>query len=340
MNETLSTVLREHADGDVHIERLLGAVHAGVRRRRQRRLAVVCGAAVLVTASVTVTAAAPGPDLGTVVSAPPLDAHPRPPQVVNSPAAITRPEVLGSDPSLFHLDLTGLAGLNGWVNLAWSSRAGYEDLTVSLGPYSFVQVAAARDKENLAQPTVATWEVMMGGQPVEAISTGRSFAVRWEPRPGIWAQVEATDSIQQAIDVAEQVRLDRVFRCAVPFRLTGLAEARLRKCDTDFRADGLRPWAQAWLTLGPGDTEYQVAVSSVDDGSVVPNDTVAGRPVEFTAASDGTPLTFRFAYDGRIAYFWAFSKEPDVAPLRSLVAAFVPVAGDDPAVWPSSPLVR
>jgi hypothetical protein len=31
MNDTIAEVLRDHADDDVHIERLLGAVHAGAR---------------------------------------------------------------------------------------------------------------------------------------------------------------------------------------------------------------------------------------------------------------------------------------------------------------------
>ena len=55
MNETISAVLREHADGDIHIERLLGAVHAGARRRRRHRLTLAGGALVVVAASVVVT---------------------------------------------------------------------------------------------------------------------------------------------------------------------------------------------------------------------------------------------------------------------------------------------
>jgi hypothetical protein len=52
MNETISAALRDHADGDIHIERLLSAVHAGARRQRRRRLAPAGGAVVALVAMV------------------------------------------------------------------------------------------------------------------------------------------------------------------------------------------------------------------------------------------------------------------------------------------------
>ena len=117
MNETISAALRDHADGDIHIERLLGAVHAGARRRRQRRVAVVGAALAVVVVLASVSAATPVPR-STPVGGPVLT---RPPLVAATSAADS-PEVLGADPTLFHLDLVGLTD---WRALAWSVRPGH-----------------------------------------------------------------------------------------------------------------------------------------------------------------------------------------------------------------------
>lgn len=339
MNETISAVLHEHAGGDIRVEALLDAVHTGARRRRQRRLARLGGAAVLgvVTATVIVTARVPSPAPPVEVGAPPV-AFPRPPSAPLAPTLARRPEVLGSDPALFHLDVSGLAGITDFSGVSWSSQTGHEELAVVKQADDLVRIAVDRQRDRLDVHTVATWPVRVGDQAAEATSTGRSFAVRWQPLPGVWALVEATESIQLAIDLAERLRLDHVFRCAVPFRLVGLASARVVRCGTYLPADGTRGWGQAWVRLGTSHAEYQVAIAN-DDAPVVPNDTVGGRPVQVTQASGSRPFEVRYAYDGRVAYVWVWPDGPvDPSAVASIVAAFTPVSGDDPRAWPDSPL--
>jgi len=109
MNETISAALRDHADGDIHIERLLGAVHAGARRRRQRRVAVVGAALAVVVVLASVTAATPVPR-STPVGGP---APTRPPLVAGTSAADS-PAVLGADPALFHSTSSGSPSGGHW----------------------------------------------------------------------------------------------------------------------------------------------------------------------------------------------------------------------------------
>src|SRR5206468_2278431 len=60
MTDTISAVLREHAEGDIHIERLLGAVRTGALRRRRRRTVLTSGVTMLALLLVAVAGATPG----------------------------------------------------------------------------------------------------------------------------------------------------------------------------------------------------------------------------------------------------------------------------------------
>src|SRR5690348_13557723 len=118
MNDTIADVLREHADDDVHIERLLGAVHAGVRRRRHRRAALTGTTLIAVAAAAGLTAAVPEPN--TVSPGVEQDvALARPPLVTGQSSAVAAPHVLGENRSLFHLDVTGSTAPDSWLALSW-----------------------------------------------------------------------------------------------------------------------------------------------------------------------------------------------------------------------------
>jgi hypothetical protein len=336
MNETISTALRDHADGDIHIERLLSAVHAGARRRRQRRLALACGA-VVVAALVGVTGAVSTRQPATIAG-PALEAAiPRPPHVERVPAAADAPEVLGADPSLFHLDLTGLTG---WTYLSWSSRRGHEELAVTMESGDQVLIEADRDRGRLRRRDGRTWAVTVGGKPAEAVAAGASHMIRWQPVPGIWAQVDAIGDVDMAIGFAENLWLDRVYRCAVPFRLDRVTSVRMIKCETYYTADeDTDRWTAAggvWFTIGDGGPEYQVAVGKSEQPIVV-NDTIEGRAVEVVEPTGNKTLEIRYPYDGRTAYFWAFYGPVDPGVVRSLVAGFSPITDEDQHAWPRTP---
>lgn len=340
MNETILAVLRENADGDIHIETLLRAVHTGARRQRRRRqvMASAAVAVVVVAALVGVSGATAGRRPATSAGPAPQATMPRPPRVVGAPTAADSPAVLGVSPSLFHLDLTDLPG---WRELSWDSRPGHEEMAVTTQSGERVEIEADRDREGLRPQLGTPRPVPVGGKLGEvagSTSAPGSHLIRWQPVPGIWAQVDATGSVAFAIGIAEKLRLDRVHRCAVPFRLQGMASVRMTKCTTYYTNDGAGGgWTASggvWFRNGQGSPEYQVAVGDADQPNAV-NDTIDGRPVAVTL--DVTPPEIRYSYAGRTVHFWAFSGAVDEEFFRSLVSAFDPVVVADQETWPSDP---
>jgi hypothetical protein len=348
MTDMISSTLRDRADGDIHIELLLAAVHTGVRRRRRRGLAAAA-CAVVTAAALT---AAGGVTFFRTHEAPPGVAEsadiPRPPLVEDAPVATFTPTVIGSDPTLFHLDVTGL---DDWANLAWSSRTGLEDLrgfSADAGGEFLVEVAQERDR--LSGQAGEIGYATVNGLAAEAVRVttqapgvpnspnGRS-ALRWEAVPGVWVQVVVPAGLDVAMRIAERVRLDRTFRCAVPFRLTGLdTKVRVVKCDTWFF--GATALGGVYLNNGPQNyenyTEYYVAVGKPDTAPV-PNETIGGRAVTSEAPAGSSPRIL-YPYDGGVGYFYSFFTTLDDPFLRSLVPAFQPVKDTDPRGWPRSPL--
>jgi hypothetical protein len=342
MDEMIATALRERAEGDVHVERLLGAVRAGVKRQRRRRFALGCGAAaaVVTLAGVAGVVALPGRQPGARTGAPVEAGLPRPPSAGAVPTAVESPEVLASDPGLFHLDLIDLSG---WRWVAWSATRSFEELSAEASESGgSVHILAARDQVWLGEwDSAAAVKTTVGGLPAETAERFGGHVVRWQPRPGAWVQVQASGPPDIAVLVAEKVRLDRVYRCAVPFRLAGPAVPPTVKCGTDFvlEDDGVTATAAGtvWLRQSAGGTEYQVAVGRSNPATVV-DDTIEGRAVQVVEppADGSAPPEIRYPYDGRTAYFWQFGAGPP-AVLRALVAAFVPVPGRDPNAWPGTP---
>jgi hypothetical protein len=339
MNE-ITTVLHEHAEGDEHIEDLLVAVRAGARRRRHRRVVVACGAAVLSVAALIGTTTALGSRGGTPPATQPSAALPRPP-AIDRPTAPERPEVIGSDPTLFHLDVVDLPG---WEILTWTGTgSGYETLFATspqLG--GEVTVEVSRDPERLTQRGGVTGSTMVWGHSAETTDLGSRHMVRWQPVPGLWAQVRAggADGVA-ALTVAESVRLDRVFRCAVPFRLVGLDGMRLTRCDTYFHVlpDGTTPpWGQAWLRVADDtEAEYQVASArTVPAGSTAPSPRVTGVAVPQASPSPAQQGWELPVGDSTTVYFWGFGAADD-AVLRALIQAVRPIEDPDVATWPTGP---
>jgi len=341
MDDMIATALRERAEGDIHVEQLLDAVRTGARRRQRRRFAVGFGAAAAVVALLAGAGMAALPDRRPDGRAaqPGQVPLPRPPAVVGAPTAADRPEVLGSGSGLFHLDISGTP--IGWRYVAWAATRGFEELTLEAAETGGdVRVVAARDLIWLGELGPGAAPATVDGLPAETVEWGGSHAVRWQPRPGIWAQVWGNGEPEIAIAVAERLRFDKVYRCAVPFRLAGYAEPALNKCSTDMvlDEDGLSATTAGtvWLTPVTGGPEYQVSVGRSRTDTVL-NDTISGREVQVKPASAGgsAPPEIRYPFDGRTAYFWQFGAGPAEA-FRALVAAFTPVPGNDPNDWPAT----
>jgi hypothetical protein len=352
MTEMIAAALRDKAEGDIHVERLLSAVHTGVRRRRRRNL---LGTACAVVA-VAVLAAGGGVVSSMTRGAPVRPASvgdiARPPRVDGAPVASFTPSSLGSDPTLFHLDLTGLSG---WGILRWSSRAGYEDLrgfSADAGGEFYIEASQIRDKLSGQGGEISPTEV--NGLPAEAVritmpaggfSRGEprgTSAVRWEAVPDLWVQVVVPGGPEVAIRIAERVRLDRTYRCAVPFRLSGLGDkVRVIKCETWF--SGGQALGGVWLNKGAQTvdyTEYYVGIGRAEP-TKQPTESIDGRAVAVFPAETGVigaTARIEYPYGGGVGYFFSYYTTTDDPFLRSLVTAFQPITDPDVNTWPRSPL--
>jgi hypothetical protein len=342
MSDPISTVLHDHAEGDVHVERLINAVHAGARRHRQRRLAAVGSAVIVVAALVGITGAMSSRQASAPVADPAPDAAtlPRPPSVVGAPTAARSPGVLGSDLSLFHLDLTGLTG---WSSVTWAVRTGHEELTVWRPSGGKIQVDVDRSADRLGPVTGETWPTTVNARPATGFAaTGAPDAVRWQPVPGVWAQVQSSEGFRSAADVAAALRLNHVYRCAVPFRLTGLTGVRLIKCESTYADDpatgGWTPTGGVWLKSGTGLAEYYLAMGR-SDRPFVANATIGGRQVQVVEPDNGSEARFEafFPSSWRFGYVFVFYDPVDQGVVAALVAGFTPVEGQEMTAWPNAP---
>jgi hypothetical protein len=360
MTNLISATLRDRAEGDIHIERLLSAVHTGARRRRQRRLTMSACAVVAVAALAAAGSVATSGTRDAPASPAPGADIPRPAVVEGSAVASFTPTVLGSDPTLFHLDVTGL---DGWGAVQWSSRTAYEEIsgmaTETGGQFS---IEASQTRQQLPGLAGEITPTEVKGLPAEAVRATPAVdgsvtypprgnhAVRWEAVPGIWVQVVVMAGPEAAMRIAERVRLDRTFRCALPFRLTGLGDqVRMIKCDVWFT--GVYRLGGAYLTNAPTDGDYREYYVGVGrpERDPVPNETIGGRAVRVEpgdatppgtrpGARDLTNASIEYPYESRVAYFYPFFTTVDDPFLRSLVPAFEPVTDPDPRAWPQSPL--
>ncbi|GIJ43199.1 hypothetical protein Val02_00850 [Virgisporangium aliadipatigenens] len=264
--------------------------------------------------------------------------------------AIEAPEVVGSDPTLFHLDV---ADLRGWSSVAWSSgRNGHEELVAETSEGGEVRIELSRDPQTLAQRGGVTGSAMVWGNTAETTDYGDRHMVRWQPAPGLWAQVRSGVDAADALRIAESVRLDRVFRCAVPFRLVGFEATTLVKCATHFTvlyARGspkptvlpiaLGPWGEVWLSIG-GDpqTEYQVAMTQAQvAASGMPAQRITRVPARMTPPPSPAKAGWEVPAGEATAYVWGFGA-PDEAVMTALVGAIRPVDDVlDMESWPTGP---
>jgi hypothetical protein len=166
--------------------------------------------------------------------------------------------------------------------------------------------------------------------------------IRWQPVAGTWAQVfdsfaddpgtnGETDKAQ-LLDAVAAVRFDRVYRCAVNFRLTWMPpNATVTSCVFN---GGERP--SATVHLSSGAASFLVSVTSgpgLNVKPVRPNSDYSGTPMEYSDAGRVRLL----AGDRMVTV-----EQLDVQLARSdalhLAAAVEPITTTDPAGWPSDPL--
>lgn len=357
VDETIKTTMRDRAEGSVHVEELLdGARRRGTRRRTVRRALAVAGVgamAIVVAGAVTTLPLKSGrsadtgaPTAGNVVA----QGEPgRPPVAAGSPALGDGGKPGGG---LFHLDVTSPAPDRG--GFSWRSGAGWEQLEFSTGSGDGFRAAIGDSEATLDTAQKAFGDELPGaeapqpttvdGKPATFISSGtdaqeaRWGYVRWQPFPGVWAQLFSTfDPTGGSLDTdrdtlvkaTRELRFDRVYRCAVNFTVTWVpAGATVTGCAF---SGGTRPMARSYLTLA--DKKFSIFVTKVS----------TEKPVRANTEYAGIALEYQESRVRRAVGDREVSIDQETDPLvrddaLRLAASVEPIASQNPADWPATPL--
>ncbi|MFI2646194.1 hypothetical protein [Micromonospora fulviviridis] len=302
LDQRITSVLRERAEGETDTHRLLRESRA-LGRRRQVRRRVAAGTA-LALVGVVGFAGVTGTDVGGLsgrlpwAAATPDVAAPLPPRADGVPGAAQRPDLVGTDTTVLHLGVdTRKARYLGW---AVYGSAQVESIRMSVGGGRPVLIEVSRSAQEVD-------ELLLNGLPAEQAAIPVTFdgAVRqfrngagglvkgWQPVPGLYARASMLGdadrgTLAKAVDA---LRWGEARRCDAPLRLGVLPQgARLSACSVDATAfpRGLHveltlyraPSATMWVRLQYGS---QIAVDRADS-----NRTVGGRPAYLYP--DGTKL--------------------------------------------------
>ncbi len=348
--EGIVTALRERAEGEVDVRGLLdGATARGVRRQRMRRRMRAAGGGLVALAvaggllmASTRWEGARGPGLsaagtpsiaGATNPSPTPTAFadlPRPPVVGHTATdpAVLLAKTIGRDHGAFHLDFVGVPGPV--TQAQWSSFEGWERLVVEAGRYEIT--AEAGDPKDLDGPLATTTPVRVGGVPGLLSQADGMAQVRWQPVTGLWAQVTVNGNAALAQQLATALRMDRAFRCGVPFRLPGLAKnAGIQGCGLTVNPVG----SESTVTVG---TSWWAVTVVLSPTQFTPSTTVGGFGADVSEhAGDGGRqiLEIELAVGaGETASFTAEGKYTRQEVL-AMAAGYQQVAPyDQPAVWP------
>ncbi|WP_327041805.1 hypothetical protein OG400_00920 [Micromonospora ureilytica] len=292
LDQRIISTLREHADGQVDIDRLTSGAVARGRARRVRRRAAVGGTALGVAAVIGLGVAGGG---GLPVEVPWTGAKPAarsatPAAAPGVPGALARPDLVGKDPGLLHFGVDPARARY----LSWRSAAGLESAELDLGgsePVSFFLARNAtvaegvhleRDDGLVAAVAIPPYD----GELTQFSPEGGSDAtwvLRWQPLPGLFARLRTTAPTDAALQAARSaLRLDVAHRCSAPMRLTALpAGAWSAGCEvtvTDL-PDALDV---SLIVDGRGQRSMEVRLQyphSIVGDRQEPNATAGGRPV-------------------------------------------------------------
>jgi hypothetical protein len=355
LDRALHDTLTRVADGDVQVERLLaGARATGVRYRRRRVgiaavVATSVGTAALVLAmtalrphdtrppatppSPAAPASTPAPS-----TSPPSTAIPALPLVAGAPTADADPNAVGQ-PLLGHLSLTRAPFPLDLINYQQTVAQRDEILSVS-GSKQAVSVRLGADPKSWQPLNGERRTVQVAGRTgTLSVLNGQQgltlYVLRWQTANGLWLQVADAPDEPTTLAVAESVRLDRTYRCTVPYRLGAVPAAmKVDSCTVAFNGSDVI----GMMSIGDGRSHILVLA---DRGTVKePNETLGGRPArvrENTNGGGAKIMDVMIGQDGALLHLSA-SGPYDAATVRRIAAESVRVGGDDPSTWPADPL--
>lgn len=302
IEERLTRVLHDRADGDVDAAALAAGATARGRTRRARRGIALAGAASL--AALAVVAVAPsivpvgGSGGGGGEYVEPLTAAD--PEV---PGAAERPDLIGTDPNMLHFAVDPAVGQP--VN--WASAQGRETVQIKLEDrctkcdVRLVTIDVARDVKAfdrvlydyaMAGRPQAWTDTTVDGRPAKVGTVANVRVLRWSPAKGVWIDVSGVDETTDDLrGVAERLWLDEARRCSVPFQLTALpAGARVSGCEVNLLSFPTTVSGSVLVTSRSRTMQIHAEYVRGRSGGKPPNYQVAGRDAFLYPAHDELEL--------------------------------------------------
>ncbi|MER7474537.1 hypothetical protein [Micromonospora sp. NPDC000018] len=202
------------------------------------------------------------------------------------------------------------------------------EITVRVG-------ANTKDFEPLAGERKA---VRVAGRPgtfaLEKIDDRRYAVLRWRAANGLWLQVAGARDQTDALTIAANVRLDRTYRCVVPYRLRSLpATMKPESCSMMFSGTT----ATSMLSVSSGTFNI---LFTTDSGQVRDaNERIAGRPARVVEhPGDGGAQIMEVAVEqGGTVLSLTASGRYDPTLVRRIAAECEWTGGQDPGTWPIDP---
>ncbi|MDG4786368.1 hypothetical protein O7626_10580 [Micromonospora sp. WMMD1102] len=384
---TLATSLDERAASPVDTAGLATAAARRGRTLRRRRRYALAGAAGVVAVAVTsvagVAVLGPGPGGAESIGAPPpaqtASTEPDParstpppggwrvpelPVAAGVPGAAADPDLVGADPGALHFSVDGLT--TGAASVTWAAEPGSESITFDTGGTLF-EVGLARDparldalieRHNVEPETSRSAEpeqrdATVGGLPatlyVYRVGPSEYSYLRWQPLPGVWAQVWGhgdASRVSDAVEVALRVRFDVAYRCVAPVRLSALPpNAKLLACrvelagsDVPDNVGALSRLVGAVLTVGTGDDQADIDVVRRRGFVSAAEMTLGEHPAWKTRNERGEWLIVAADFDG-VDIELAGRGSYDYPELTAIGEGIEIVDDpDNPVTWPTKPV--
>ncbi|WP_319463546.1 hypothetical protein [Micromonospora sp. RTP1Z1] len=246
LDQRIASVLRERAEGETDIHRLLRTSRARGRRRQLRRRAAAGTALALV--GVLGFAGVTGADLGGLsgrlpwTAASPTVAAPVPPRADGVPGAVADPMRVATDAQVLHFGVDPARARY----LGWGVRQNeVESVRFTVGSGRPVLVEVSRSVELLSRGGVEGFTFDAVEEPLPFDGTVREvpgqtggLILSWRPVNGLYARASTAGRDQTALRRAvDALRWDQARRCPGPLRLTTLPPgATVVTCDVDVSA--------------------------------------------------------------------------------------------------------
>lgn len=352
VEERLVAALREHAEGEVDTTALLhGASAAGERLKRRRRVGALAAVAASVAVAVGVVAGVFG-GIPSPESAPPATREhswtmpPALPMADGEPSAEQDPSVVSSDPRLLHLSLDELPlrQVEVWYS-SWDMVEKIELVSAGQRPSAPPDTSIMLSKRPPVGPAGERREPgKVGSHDAILYREGATRGVRWQPAPGLWAEVHGVfSSPDDLIATAEAVRLDRVHRCVTPLRLTWAPEgARFSRCVAVLGEPDLMWGRLVGIAYLKGSGKSAVTVAVLEPGkkdTPKPNTRVAGVPARWEESNDGTQRSLHlFGLDGQNITVTLSDDYSKADAVKIAEGIRLPENLKDPRTWPLDPL--